>query len=573
LAYGNLISYEPAPTPGAYHFTTRDGRKLFAFGAQAEVMKRRLDQANAVGPQKTAQLGPMANMSSALSGGPPAAPPPTRADVKRWPAAPATAAAAPAAPGASASAPVAPATAPTAPAQSSEPEALGLGFYKDPKTGMILQYDPGSPGSKGGPVERSRTERGGFDPDPAYKAAKWELLQAQTDNIDEQRRQHAENFEADQTLLQDQRVMAIDAIQEEHARKRAIDQGVEEATAKHDAVVQEYTSAKEDPSRALSGGKNWIYGLAIGLGTFGAAMNKRQSQAVDIVQKQIDRDIAAQRTEIAIKRDAADNALADLTRKLGSQERAENALKQIQNQLIQNSLAQQASREKNAEKLASLKALQLGLQERFLDLNEQDRRLAQGEVTKHIVNAPAEPPRQPGLRPVKDQTGTARALADLRNAEGKAQGDGKTPAAVPTERTNKVALNSQIIEQADGIVSQLPPEEDEWGDPASGPVDSTWNKGESNKLNEATSALATSVQIGSGAGSTADDRKQAGELVGEGGSVSARRRGAQRAASEAAQRIAIEIATLPPEQQEQAIKAMPRATQKAVLDALKKGGQ
>lgn len=572
---GNLTGYEPTATPGAYNFLTKDGRKLTAFGAQAEAMKARLDQANAAGPQPTAQASALAEPPHPLAAGLAAASPMAAAVVRGATRSP-VATDAPKQPVAGAAPPPAPAAAPPpAPPKPPEEQApatglkdLGLGYAQDPQTGLILEYDPGSPGSRGGPVERGRTIRGGFEEDPAYKAAKWELTQAGLGELDRARAEQAEAFEAEQTLLQDQRVMQNDALMEDQKRAHDIEDGVKRAEQQREAALKEYTSAKVDPRRALAGGKNWLYALAAGLGTFGAGLSKTPNYSVQVLQQRIADDISAQEKEIAIKRDAADNALADLTRKLGSQERAKIALAQVQNQLVQNSLAQHASRTKDAESRSRTEQMRLQMQEQFLNLTEQDRRLAAGEVTTSIVNQPAQAPRAPGWRPAGNQLGTAKAIADLRNAE--AGGAGKAPSPVPSERTNKIALNAQVIEDSTEVLGLLPEGGSEWDDPTGGPLDALEQE-RKNKLDQATGRLASGVQIAGGFGSSDDDRKNAGAQAGEGGSTNERRRAAQAEQERAAQRIAVEISTLPPEQQAQAFEALSPAARAAVVKAAQKG--
>lgn len=575
----NIVGYEPAATPGAYNFATKDGRKFMAFGAEAEAMKARLDQAKAAGPQPTANVAadllsastnPVAAAmnapkvarafaSDAPAPSPAAAPDPApKVDYAFGPNAPGE--------GQPASAPVA-----AAPAAPTGPRPLGLGYFEDPATGMIMQWDPGSAGSRGGMVERGRTIRGGFEEDEAYKAAKWELAQAKLGEVDKARAEQAEAFEAEQALLQDQRVMQNDALMEEQQRVRDIEAGVKAAEAQRVAALKDYTGAKVDPRRALSGGKNWLYGLMAGLGTFGAGLSKTPNYSVQVLNQRIADDIAAQEKEIAIKRDAADNALSDLTRKLGSQDRAKVALAQIQNQLAQNSLAQHASRTKDADQRSRAEQMRLTLQEQFLDLAEQDRRLATGEVTTSIVNMPGSAPRAPGFRPVGNQLATGKGLVDIANAKKDAAGGGKAPGEVAPARTTKIAQNSAVIEDAEAVLSDLPAGESEWDDPTSGPVDYLFgDKAKQRRIEERTDKLGTGIQTGSGMGSSDDDAKRAKEQAAAGGSLSERRRGAQTAAEAAAQRIAFEISALPPDQQGPALQALPPASRAHVLRVMQK---
>lgn len=553
MAVGNITGYEPGPIPGSYNFATKDGRKFAFSGVQAEDLKRKLDQASAIGPQPMAGTNPYGTtpppkVDFAFGANPPptpGAPPPSRADV---------------APKMTGAAPAAPATpTPTPPATQSTD--LGLGYRMGPN-GKIQEFTPGSPGSPGGPTERSRTiHKPGYETDneqaEAYQDANFEILNQRMAGVEEARQRQAQAFEEEQALLQDQRVLQNDAYNEELKQKADIDLGVKKAEAEREAAVKEYTASKNfDPmKRALSGGKNWIFGLSAGLGAFASTIMKSPNYALEVVHGLIDKDIAAQEKEIQIKGDAANNALADLTRKLGSQERAKIALAQIQGQLFQNSLAQHASRSKDAEYQTRSKELILGLQKDYLDKNEQDRRIAAGEVTMNVVNQPAQAARAPGWRDVGDQLGTYKQLQGLSG--GGAQGGSS---ALTTKLLEPLALDSQIIEQSVEAEAALPAGDGEKWDPTGVTryLPGGMDKGSANKLDEATGDLATSVE-------------KAGGNLDTGGAVAPRRRQIAGERAEAARRMAIRISTLLPEQQAQVLGAMPPATRTAVAKALEEG--
>jgi hypothetical protein len=54
MAYGNLVSYEETPIPGAYSFVDRSGNKTMLTGGPAEDLKKRLDASASLMPELAA---------------------------------------------------------------------------------------------------------------------------------------------------------------------------------------------------------------------------------------------------------------------------------------------------------------------------------------------------------------------------------------------------------------------------------------------------------------------------------------------------------------------------------------
>jgi hypothetical protein len=455
--YGNLTGYTDGPAPGSYTFELKDGRKFTAFGTEAEAFKKRLDQANANMPKPTAQvaLGGAEQQGLDLSGSgieaadfvaPQGGFSPTAFGVEQP-----TSAAPP--PGATSAPPAQPTRPAVAQAAQKRPApfvkyATGKGGTvvetsadidpNNPQHGQLRIYDPGARPTKGGMVERGRTVSGGFEPSAEYLAGKRDVLEQKTAEMEKLREAQAASFEAEQNMIIDQRVRLNDQLLEDQKRQRAIDEGVKEAQAQRDAALKEYTGSKVNPQRAFAGGRNWIYAISAGLGAFGATLTKSPNYALQVIEQRVADDIKAQEAEIAIKRDGANNALADLTQKLGSQERAKIALAQVQNQMIQSELASAASREKDATKRASLEQVRLGLQEQWLDFNEQYRVSAQGDVTKSFANVPGSAGRAPGYRlPTLEeyQQYKGAAAPQLKPSETGAQGPKKAAEQVRYEST------------------------------------------------------------------------------------------------------------------------------------------
>lgn len=554
--FGKLQDYKEGPTPGTTTFVLKDGSEKVFGGEAAEEYKKKLDQAKAIGPQPTAK-----NYAAAFTGQPQSASDvPTPEPGFGAPTPPASIARppAPAPPPMLARPPEVPAGAGTAKGW----RPIGNGYYAN-EAGEIGKNFAATAASAGGPVEKTRTERGGFEADPEYLKQKAALTDERTAAIEDQRRAQSENFEAEQAMLQDERVRMADAQAEELRRVQAIDAGVKQAELRRDAAVKEAASGKVDPGRYLSGGKNWIAGLANAMGSIGGARIGVDFQ-MSALQSRIQQDISAQEKEIQVRGETADNALADLTRKLGSQERAKLALGQIQTQMTHNSIAQQASREKDLEKRAQLQQLALGLQEQQLDFAEKYRLDSMGEVTKNYQIAQARAASAGGIRALSPDQQLAVAAKRQNLAQGevgiakdKAElaagpGGGKGASPVSNELTADIAALDGMFKAGKSIKTKLEGQSSSWGDPTSGPIDRLYTS--SQELDEDTQRLAAGYQAARGKSDT--DAKLAEKDAMGGGSIDERRRGAENSAEKATSTLATKLATLPPAQQVQLLKTV-----------------
>jgi hypothetical protein len=298
--------------------------------------------------------------------------------------------------------------------------------------GQFEQYHSAQAGSKGGPVERGRTITGGYDQNQEYVDQKEDAFLMNRDANEMALQAGHEAALTEHAYFEEQKNLLQAREAEANAQKAQIDRGVMELQAKRDAALKEYTGAKVDPGRSQKGGKNWIDAIAAALGAYGAAISKTPNFALEVIQGRINNDIDAQKAEIAIKRDGADNALADLTRKLGSQELAEKALRDIQTDRARASFQSQAAGTKDQELAAKHLGIAAALQEKQADFREQYRVGAEGQVTKSIVNAPATAGRAAGWAAAPNQLKTAKDLKDL-NAPVEGAG-GPAAAKKPAEQ-------------------------------------------------------------------------------------------------------------------------------------------
>jgi hypothetical protein len=455
--YGQMLDYEPGEQPGTYRFLTRDGRKVFGFGAEAEALKQKLDQAKAMGPQPTAGV----DFSKAMVTTPAPAPAPVAADFARPNPSAATAPGfdARAAVGKLTGAPAgaSPAAPPPAPAGLPGRVPVAPGHRYNPETGLIEAYRGGSFGSKGGIRDTSQSVRGAVPTDPAYVAGLEEdTRQNQAAN---EKRQEGEQSVADAEHSRNFNLAlsADDALRQAKDNSDAVQDRVSELWNTSERLSKEYNSAKVDPSRMMAGGKNWLYGLFAGMSTFGASIAKSPAYGLQVIEGLIADDIRAQEAEVAVKRDAADNAFKRYVQETGSSEVAKRALRVAQLEKVHSEFEVMAKDGRDKQRQAQGIAMAAATQKKLLEAKEAVRVAALGDVTKNMVYVPATAGRPAGWYPVSDQLGTAGKIQNLQQGEAglqKTQADiAKTRQDVargpePTKKTADVVKYENTLESA-----------------------------------------------------------------------------------------------------------------------------
>ena len=344
MAYGAFTGYQDDPNTGLTAFQRANGPPITAFGPAAADLKARIDAAGQFAPQAVAQNAPPSpsglpadyeaesadRVASALDATPApvspapnmsAAPPPGAANASVAPP-----------PGAAQVA-----AAPQAPSQRLE----AIPQLYDPKTHATSYLKPGMDPSLATsyfvPTPGTAPTKGGYQPSSmkisgANTAATPNDLDALRENSIDQKLAYQQSYDLHAESLAEQRA-AIDAqadanriaMQEAQARQA-------QAQAKTNALQQQYDQAKQafnsssvDPGRYMRGIAGIGNALAMGMGAYGAAINKTPNFAANFVNQQIQSDIAAQEAAIRIKGAAANNALGDLQRQLGSLDLAKTA--------------------------------------------------------------------------------------------------------------------------------------------------------------------------------------------------------------------------------------------------------
>ncbi len=447
MAYGQFTGYVPAPQPGAYHFQQTDGRNILLNGPAAESLKARLDASAAMAPQPTADNSVIANAAknqaadaesfgAAMHGlgnwltkpqghfvGRGGVPLPTATDATQ--AAPAAAPIAAPPPHAPDTVPVSIARPPEGAAPTGAPEGAGeaapppaapsahpymvngvnTGIIQGPD-GRLYQHAPGvaavtpaqlqAKAASGVALPHSMSESvsGGFTPSQDFLDMRSNLAEQKGMLIDETAKIEAANAGREQELARQQAAMAAQMKAEEQARADQIAAQVQKDLETKDRLQKEYGSARVNPQRLFSGpggtARAVLAALSAGLGQAGAGLqamggHPTQNTALMSINSAIDRDIAAQETEIKVKGDMANNALAQYQRSGMSLESARSALRATQLGWVaaQNQLS--ASMTKGAMVQTNAAMMQNGLQGALNDANEQYRQQSLGNATKSVA--------------------------------------------------------------------------------------------------------------------------------------------------------------------------------------------
>lgn len=439
MAYGNVLGYEPAATPGAYYFTQKDGPKVLLGGAAADDLKKKLDASASMMPQPTA-MGPgtapaavpdtgravpgmagsdVANIQGALRahGVPVAAANPTSG-------APLPQAA------------PAPMAAPAAPqpnhAVQEFTNARGDIIARDPNHPETIRVQTrGSAPTKGGNIERGSSVRGAFDPNEAYLKTDEELagIQQKANMVGAQAAM-AEN-EMKRGYIEEQQAQAKRDAAEAMAAKAAEDRGVAKMQARYDALEKDYTGARVDPGRASM---PVLDALAAGMGAFAAILSKTPNYAQQVIDARIQRDIAAQEAAINVKGNSARNALGDLERQLGSRDLAKKAYESIATRQAQLQMEQTALSVAPGQIQANAMQTAAQLAQAHNDKKEAYRQASLGEWQRTYQHQQASAGSAPSSRLATVEEATALANLDkTRDAANKAAGPGKVSPRIQTK--------------------------------------------------------------------------------------------------------------------------------------------
>lgn len=241
------------------------------------------------------------------------------------------------------------------------------------------------------PHSVSETIQGGIEPSKKYMEGMAANAEEKAAILERQREAELKSNAVEAQIQRDEAAQAAAAQKEAQDREAAIAKQVDEERAKKDRLQAEYAGARVDPSRMFAGVGGAFRGigmaLAAGAGAVGAAMTHGPNMALDVMNRAIDRDIAAQENEIRVKGAAADNALANFTRSGLSLDQARTALKQSQLQFAAKQTAIARSTSADPTSNAKYDAIKNALDAQTLTEEEKYRQLTQGQVTKSIASS------------------------------------------------------------------------------------------------------------------------------------------------------------------------------------------
>jgi len=453
-------SYETGDVPGSLRFFDENEKPLLLTGPTAaelasriDTTKRNLEAAQVMGPQMVAKNRVQAAPGSrSVRIATDAVPPPVQAVSA---AAPRKAFNAevydPAAPfadinleptryaGAQAAAPpAAPVGAPPAaiarPTDTGGPQPLGFGLRRSPQ-GTIQKFGGGSravtsadiekkaAGARALPTSQIVSTTGGFEPSEEYLKASLDNARKRSGLAGEIKENNDRSIKTEIADTANTQALRAQHAQEQQQLQNEIDKRVKEDEARAEQARKEYQGAKVDPNRIFAGEggtvKALVYAVSAALGAFGATLGRTENFAQNMINGIIDRDINAQEAEIAVKRDNASNAMADLQRSGLSRDQSRTLLRQIQKDYVSSLTDKQRAEAKLDENDSNYKMLKLGLEKDTIEFLEKYRRDSLGSRTQQVNSnyAYEQAARAGGWYDVPDQIGTAKSLQSIRETD------------------------------------------------------------------------------------------------------------------------------------------------------------
>lgn len=460
MAYGQFLGYEPAGQPGAYNFQTANGQNALLFGPDAEDLRAKIDASNAIMPQPTANADPFANTALAANGADPVygrGQAPSVADAGGGPAqVPETAVEG------------------AAPPQVSGPQNVGFGLVRTPD-GQLAQYRPGSGGvsqkalqkkaTQGTeiPVSASESRTGGFDPNQDY-------LEGMQD-VSIQERQQAETMagreimaaQAGEQMAREQAAAQAAQLAEQQRMNLQIEVKMNRDAQIKDAALKDYANQKIDPGRLYRGEGGTAKSIAAAIGTamgaFGAAINKTPNFAMQLIENAIDRDVNAQAAEIAVKKQAADNAVNDYVKSGLSLDQSKGLVKQLQREHAAKQAEIVIASNRTPEVMANYEQWVTQHQKNRLQFEEDYRQKSLGTATKAVASQVQYPQggTRGGYAPLspKEQIGLAQDMKTLRKDDRPEAGTRET-AKLDAVEGSVNSIEQSLAKYDEGAVPKTP---------------------------------------------------------------------------------------------------------------------
>lgn len=196
-------------------------------------------------------------------------------------------------------------------------------------------------------------------------------------------------------------------------KQQQLDTEIDNQRGMVDVAVADYRNTSANPERNVFADIANV--LAPALGAIGSSLTGGPNIALDIVNKGIDRKIAAQRAELDKKKanvDLQKNQLAWLESRGLSSAQAETAARQMAYEDVANELRAKAAQYKNPQLLKQADQLALGIDQRLAGLERAQHEAAQGRATTIVAEKTR--PVGPGLDGVKDLTQIANQNEEIK---------------------------------------------------------------------------------------------------------------------------------------------------------------
>jgi hypothetical protein len=147
-----------------------------------------------------------------------------------------------------------------------------------------------------------------------------------------------------QEQARQQQAQAARRMLEERRKAQEIEAQVQSDRDAYDRISSDIGSGKIDPRRIMKTPAGMFASIGIALGEIGRAMSGGSTNvAYQMVERAIDRDVAAQEKEFSLKRERAGNMYAQLMQRYGDRDQARAALKAAQAELALREIGTQAS--------------------------------------------------------------------------------------------------------------------------------------------------------------------------------------------------------------------------------------
>jgi hypothetical protein len=296
---------------------------------------------------------------------------------------------------------------PPPPEPAPQPTALQQELARRKAAAVGPVYVPGSPAVTKQMLEKRRDdsvmspstmqEKRSYDQAPVSPEVQAEALAI----VDKQREVSDTQAVIDEERAQrdiEASAQASAAAQEEATMNRVLARRAAERVQQRMAQVEDLDSKianwSEDPNRVFGGNVLSQIGaiIAQAIGAYAATLGGGPNHAADIINKTIDRDIAAQRAEYSKMKDARVNAYGWYVEQLGDEETAAAALKASQLKIVQAYDASVAAADKRIDVQQAWEVRDLGYRTQINEIKQNIADREHGKVEQGVAGK-AERPR------------------------------------------------------------------------------------------------------------------------------------------------------------------------------------